>query len=176
MYVSSKFKSFSEVSAISPRDVSGIPDNFFFCAQERHQKNQEIEIKKLKNELERKEKQISELSEQLAKMNEDMFANLVSIEELKTTVCEKSSKFAICENEISNLKKELHEKSQQVSNIRTSLNASDKEKKHLESKIESLLSEIKQSNVIKLKEIEVFVQKIDTFLILNTNSIFFFFL
>lgn len=102
-----------------------------------------------------KERLLTDFKEQISKMNEDLFSNLVTIEELKTVVCEKSSKITICENEISCLKKELHEKSQQVTNIRTSLNTTDKEKKKLETKIESLLAEVKQSNDIKLKEIEV---------------------
>lgn len=91
----------------------------------------------------------------MGKMNEDLFANLVSIEELKTLIHEKSSKITISENEISILKKELFEKSQQVVSIQSSLSNSDKEKKRLESKIESLLNEVKESNAIKKREIEV---------------------
>lgn len=123
--------------------------------QEQREKTLETEIGKLKDQITAKDKQLSDLSDQMGKMNEDLFSNLVSIEELKTVIHEKSSKITICENEISNLKKELFEKSQQVVSIRSNLSDSDKEKKRLESKIESLLNELKESNAIKKKEIEV---------------------
>lgn len=115
----------------------------------------QIELEKLKSTVEAKNKEIFDLNEQVVKLNENTFSNLILIEELKTTIEDKTLKLALSENEISNLKRELRDRSEQVSNIRSSLSVSDKEKKRLESKIELLLNEVKQSNAIKLQEIEV---------------------
>ncbi|XP_065212343.1 citron Rho-interacting kinase-like isoform X2 [Planococcus citri] len=134
----------------SQKIIRDLKENFSVESDKKDKQISDLKVK-FRTELEDKQKEINNLQIQISKMNEDAFANLVSIEDLKTAVEEKNKSIKKYENEIGKLKKQSQEKSQHANlvsseDLKTAIEEKNKTIKKYENEISKLKKELQEKS------------------------------